>query len=417
MSHYPFYNHYPYTNFEQLNLDALLSEVGSYSRRIGDLERTAVNHEARISANAENITALANRMTDAENDIDALEGRMDTAESDIDALEGRMDTAESDIDGCQGDISDIEDDINEIRSDISDLGGLATQVQRNTNDIQGIDSRVTTLEGHSVVANAGGSTSAVLSTLEVDGVNYEVPQSGGGGGGSTVIPNASGTSQGDLHTIGIDGYIYNIPTGVDTSDMIAEEYDPAQSYIAGDVRIHDDHLYICIAPTSGAWDSSKWTRTTCVSIANDAKDTAEDIEALYSALGTAYEDVNSGELDTSSSDKDYLPGTRRTLTPGSWLVTFNATFDTHTLGSKQRGLYTYLDVDGVTVAQGGKYMWGSEAINDINYANSVSISAVVDVASGDTAQVTPYVRVPVNTGSGSYEVSVRVGYVCIKPRS
>lgn len=431
MSHYPFYNRYPYTNFEQLNLDALLSEVGSYSRRIEDLERTAVNHEARISKNAEDIAALAIRMTDAENDIealggrmdtaegdiDALEGRMDTAENDIDALESRMDTAENDIDGCQGDISAITDDIIEIRSDISDLSRLASQVQRNTNDIQGIDSRVTTLEGHSVIANQGGTTSAVLSTLNVDGTNYEVPQ-GGGGGGSTVIPNASGTSQGDLNTIGIDGYIYDIPSGVDTSDLIAADYDPANSYNNGDVVIYDGGLYVCNADNvTGPWDSTKWNSTTCTDIANDAKDTAEDIEALYSALGTAYEDVNTGELDTSSSTKDYLPGTRRTLTPGSWLVTFNATFDTHTLGSKQRGLYTYLDVDGVTIAQGGKYMWGSEAINDINYANSVSISAVVDVAIGNTAQVTPYVRVPVNTGSGSYEVAVRVGYVCIKPRT
>ena len=428
---YPFYDRYPYTNFEQLNLDALLNEVGSYSRRIEDLEQTAINHAARISKNETDIAALANRITDAEGDIealggrmdiaegdiDSLEGRMDTAEGDIDALEGRMDTAENDIDGCQGDISDIKNDILDIRSDITDLSGLASQVQRNTNDIQGLDSRVSTLEGHSVIANQGGATSAVLSTLNVDGTNYEVPQ-GGGGGGSTVIPNASGTSQGDLNTIGIDGYIYDIPTGVDTSDLIAETYDPTDYYDTGDIVIYDGDLYRAIEDSiTGAWDSSKWVTTTIAEECASATDTAAAIYNLYADLGTAYEDTNSGELETSSSTKDYLPGTRRTLTPGSWLVTFNATFDTHTLGSKQRGLYTYLDVDGVTIAQGGKYMWGSEAINDIKYANSVSISAVVDVASGDTAQVTPYVRVPVNTGSGSYEVSVRVGYVCIKPRT
>ena len=430
-SGYPFYDRYPYTNFEQLNLDALLREVGSYSRRIEDLERTAVNHNSRITQNEEDIAALKDRMDDAEADIDALElradgfdddiagikDRLDTAENDIDALEGRMDTAEGDISNIKGDITDITGDIVDIKADITDLGNLATQVQRNTNDISGLDTRVTNLEGHSVIANQGGTTSATLSTLNVDGVNYAVPQ-GGGGGGSTVIPNASGTSQGDLNTIGIDGYIYDIPSGVDTSPLIAPAYDTTHIYDTGDLVIYNGGLYRCLDDSvTGAWDSDKWLDVTIAEEVQGASDTASTVYQMYNALGTAYEDTGSGELETSSSTKSYLPGTRRTLTPGSWLVTFNATFDTHTLGSKQRGLYTYLDVDSVTIAQGGKYMWGSEAITDINYANSVSISAVVDVPTGSTKQVTPYVKVPVNTGSGTYTCGVRVGYVCIKPRT
>lgn len=430
MPRLPFWMRYPYTNFEQLNLDNLLNEVGSYSKRIEDLEQLGVNHENRITALETTVGNLDERLDSAEDDINDLKGRMNTAESSINNinvtlgnLDERLDDAEDKINDIKAKddrqdaaLSAIDSRLDTIEDDITDLGGLASQVQRNTNDIMGIDSRVDSLEDAKVIANPGGTPGRDLTTIRIGSTDYAIPSGGGGGGGTSVTPNPAGTPTDTLNTVDIAGTIYDVPSGVDTSDMIAEEYEPAQSYVPGDVRIHDNYLYKCIAPTSGAWDSTKWARTTCASIAGDADQTAKSVEALYQNLGAFFEDTQSGELDTSSSTRDYLPGTRRTLTPGSWIVTFNATFDTHTLGSKQRGLYTYIDVDGTIVAQGGKYMWGSEAITDIAYANSVSIMALVDVPAESTKVVTPYVRVPVNTGSGEYTVDVRIGYICVKPR-
>ena len=426
---YPFFNKYPYTNLEQLNLDELMRLTGSFDQRLINVETTVADHTVRITSLETDLGALEDRVTEAEGDIDNLQDDLGSLTERVSANETSIGTINGEIDDLQDDISRIDgkdgaqdDEIDSLKTrmsdaegDIQDLSGLASQVQRNSNDIQGLDSRVITLEGAKVTANPGGSPSVNLNTVRIGSTDYAIP-TGGGGGGSSVTPNPTGQATDTLDTVDIDGTIYDIPSGVDTSDMIASEYDPTASYSEGDVVIYNGTLYEATASTTGAWDSSKWTATTCVEIAKAAESTAENIEALYSALGTSYEDTATAELTTSSSAKDYLPGTRRSLTPGAWLVTFNATFDTHELGSKQRGLYTYLDVDGTTIAQGGKYMWGSEAINDINYANSVSISAVVDVPANSTKVVTPYVRVPVNTGSGDYETTVRVGYVCIKPR-
>ena len=427
---YPFFNKYPYTNFEQLNLDKLMELTGSFDQRLLNVETSVADHSVRISALESGLGALEQRVSDAEVSIDGLQDdlgdltqRVSNNENDIGTLfrndqaasnaiqriDGKNAAQDDEIDALKTRMSDAEDDI-------QDLSGLASQVQRNSNDIQGLDSRVITLEGAKVTANPGGSPSVNLNTVRIGSTDYAIP-SGGGGGGSSVTPNPAGAATDTLDKVDIDGTIYDIPSGVDTSDMIASEYDPTASYSEGDVVIHEGTLYEATASTTGAWDSTKWTPTTCVEIAQDAVSTAENIEALYAALGTFYEDTASAELTTSSTTKDYLPGTRRTLTPGSWLITFNATFDTHELGSKQRGLYTYIDKDGTVIAQGGKYMWGSEAITDISYANSVSVSAVVNVPSGSTSVITPQVRVPVNTGSGDYTVDVRVGYVCIKPRT
>lgn len=429
------YNMFPHTCFSFQNLDWLISKYGeqddaikrieesdaAQTERLDGIDETIEGLDGRLTTAEGNISVLQDdtsglgtRLTAAEDDISALDGRLASAEGDITALDGRVDGLDNSVSGLDTRLTTAEGAISDLQSDVSDLSGLATQVQRNTNDISGLDSRVITLEGAKVTANPGGSPSVNLNTIRIGSTDYAVP-SGGGGGGSSVTPNPAGTPTATLDSVDIDGTIYDIPSGVDTSDMIAEEYDPTQNYVPGDIRIHNNVLYECNDNTTGAWDSSKWTATTCAEIAQSAVSTAENIEALYAALGTFYEDTASAELTTSSTTKDYLPGTRRTLTPGSWLITFNATFDTHELGSKQRGLYTYIDKDGAVIAQGGKYMWGSEAITDINYANSVSISAVINVPTGTTSVITPQVRVPVNTGSGDYTVDIRVGYVCIKP--
>lgn len=429
----PWYNMFPHSEYSIRNIDWFIKSWGEYSYRISQLEEsdktqniTIADHETRIadlesfeaditprvetlennvSGLQDAVSQIDNSLTDLENDVEDLESEVSDIDTRLGQTENTVRNIDVRVDYCEEAISDLQ----------SDGTSMSNRIQANTNDITALDSRIDSLESHSVIANAGGATSAVLSTLSVDGTNYEVPQ-GGGGGGSTVIPNASGTPTADLTSLGVDGYVYAIPTGVDTSDLIAEEYEPTATYNTGDAVIYNGNLYTCNEDNvTGAWDGTKWTMTTCTDIANNAKDTAENIEALYSALGSFYEDTASGEDDTSSSTRSYLPGTRRTLTPGSWLITYNASFDTHELGSKQRGLYTYLKAGNDTIAQGGKYMWGSEAITDINYTNSVSISALVNVPSGSTLQITPEYRVPVNTGSGSYEVSVRVSYVCIKP--
>lgn len=431
------WNNLPHSEFSIRNIDWLISKYGEYDYRIGQIEEsdkeqneTLENHEERLTEAESDIVALEMRLTTAEGDIDAVEGRCDSLEttvssatSDIDSLKERMTTAEGDIDAVEGRCGSLESRMTTAEGDIDTVedavSSMYSSVQRNTNDITALDGRVDSLEEHSVIANQGGATSAILSTLAVDGVNYEVPQSGGGGGGSTVIPNASGTPTADLTSLGVDGYVYAIPTGVDTSDLIAEEYDPTDYYDTGDLVIYDGTLYRAIDDSiTGAWDSNKWVETTVAEECQNASSTATSVYNMYADLGTAYERTVAAELDTRASGKDTLPGVNINLTPGSWIVTFNVTFDTHLLGSKQRLINIYVDdSNDNNLAQFGKYMWGSEAITGVLYENSCSLSVVVDVPYGTTKTIYGKVAARVNTGSGSYDVSAKLGAVRIKPYS
>lgn len=435
MAYDNWYNMFPHSEFSIRNIDWLIKKYGEYDYRIGEIEKsdaaqnvTLADHEERIktleddmgdikprvSSLEDNVEHLTDDLAEAESDIADLKEDVADINTGIDTLAGRVSDAETAITNVTNRVSTAENDIDDLESSVS---SMSTQVQMNTNDISALDSRVIDLEGHSVIANRGGATSAILSTLAVDGVNYEVPQSGGGGGGSTVIPNASGTPTADLTSLGVDGYVYSIPTGVDTSDMIAEEYDPTDYYDTGDVVIHNGTLYRAIEDSvTGAWNDNYWVETTVAEECANANSTATSVYNMYADLGTAYERSTSAELDTRASGKDVLPGVNMTLTPGSWIVTFNATFDTHELGSKQRLINIYVDdSNDNNLAQFGKYMWGSEAITGVLYENSCSLSVVVDVPYGTTKTIYGKVATRVNTGSGQYDVTAKLGAVRIKP--
>ena len=257
------YNMFPHTCFSFQNLDWLISKYGeqddairrieesdaAQTERLDGIDTTIEGLDGRLTTAEGNISdlqddtsGLGSRLTAAEDDISALDGRLASAEGDITALDGRVDGLDDSVSGLDTRLTTAEGAISDLQSDISDLSGLATQVQRNTNDISGLDSRVITLEGAKVTANPGGSPSVNLNTIRIGSTDYAVP-SGGGGGGSSVTPNPAGTPTDTLDTVDIDGTIYNVPSGVDTSDMIAAEYDPTASYVAGDVVIYDGALY------------------------------------------------------------------------------------------------------------------------------------------------------------------------------
>lgn len=427
---FPFFNKYPYTNFEQLNLDKLMELVGSFDQRLLEAEASIADHTIRIETLENDLTALTERVTADEADIDALEGRMDTAEGNINSLTNRVTAAEGDIIALNSDIDRIDDKdsaqdeeidrlkdkVSDIEDDIMDLSGLAAQVQRNTNDITGIDSRTEVLEAHKVTANPGGTPTMTLNTVTIGDTDYKIQ--GSGTGGSSVTPNPSGEATAILDKIDIDGTVFDIPSGVDTSDMIADQFSELLEYNKGDIIIYNNTLYECLEDgTTGPFNINDWMATTIAEVASKAENTAERIESLYENLGTTIVKDTASTINTGTN-KIVIPAVALDLTPGAWLVNINVSFDTRKLGSKQRGLYVYLDDEnGENIAQNSKYMWGTEAITSINTANSVSFSAIVDVpADTEHYRTNIALKVPTNTGSGTVDAYCRVAATIVKPK-
>ncbi len=55
-----------------------------------------------------------------------------------------------------------------------------------------------------------------------------------------------------------------VGSGTAVANVVAPEYTSGRPYAVGDIVIHDGYLYVCYTaiPSSGAWDITKWIRTT-----------------------------------------------------------------------------------------------------------------------------------------------------------
>lgn len=132
---------YPFTNYEQLNIDFLLektagldSRITSNTERITTLEGRTDIIENRLDGHDADIGDLKRRMTTAEGDIDSLEDRMGTAEGtiadhtiDINDLKNRMGTAEGDIVTIKGDIVTINGQVLNLITECDEIIKLIAQ--------------------------------------------------------------------------------------------------------------------------------------------------------------------------------------------------------------------------------------------------------------------------------------------------
>ena len=194
----PFHNRYPYTNFEQLNLDWLMNTVGSFESRVdaveskvSELDTKVDTFDDRITQNTDDIAGIKTRLDDDESDLDGLKDRMTTAEGNITSLTGRVDDHDDDIADLKNRMTGAEGDIDQLQID---LGNLESDVE----------------EIPIVTANPGGTVTGSLTTLKIGDIIYQIT-GGGGGQGTEVIANPSGTAVADLNTVSIAGIIYDIP--------------------------------------------------------------------------------------------------------------------------------------------------------------------------------------------------------------
>ena len=379
MAHFPFLARYPYTNFEQINLDYLLNETSKFSKRVEDLETITANHEIRIGTLETNVEDLTGRVGTLETDVGDLKERMTEAEGDIDDLETdvgnlkeRMTEAEGDIDDLEIDVGNLKERMTEAEGDISaiegDIVNINNKDQAQDNDIDALDLRISSLEGHSVVANPGG-TGANLNTLAVDNVTYVIP-SGGGGSGTTVTANPAGVLPTDpeLSALGIDALNYRIP--VTASDKAAIE----NSIDALEDKVEDLEEAVLDIDTRIGTIIQKTCNSTV--IANFAAPEANEVV----------------ELDGNYSGNNPYDSTI-TLNPGVYLLTFEADYDTTIYGSNARYLGGYIrnKTTHEILARGKFSVFGNERAM-ITQAASINCMTAVVVPEGETLTIVAAVR-------------------------
>lgn len=73
---------------------------------------------------------------------------------------------------------------------------------------------------------------------------------------------------------------------------LAEPYDVASSYIVGQTCNYKGQIYVCLSPTSGTWDSTKWNAVTLsesVLSTDDYLELANLMASAYSTSATYFE--------------------------------------------------------------------------------------------------------------------------------
>lgn len=324
----PFFNKYPYTNFEQLNLDYILTETAKFSHRVEVLEEKVEDHETRLSSAEEDIKTLEERANDIEERLDVVETDITTIKDDISGLETRVAANETEISGIKTRLTGDEANISALQNETSnqdvrittlenqmqtaqgDIVALEGKNQAQDNDITALGIRISGLEEHTVVANPGG-TGANLNTISVDGTTYVIPSGGGGGSGTTVTANPAGVlpSDPELTALGIDALNYRIPvTAADKAAIESDISDLQQEY-------------------------------------TELSEAVESIVTDIDVIETSFEQpMNHVPVD---NEVFFIPGVlstsnRLTLEPGVYLIEADASINTAAYGSRMRTLGLYV---------------------------------------------------------------------------
>nr|DAI88290.1 MAG TPA: hypothetical protein [Caudoviricetes sp.] len=88
-------------------------------------------------------------------------------------------------------------------------------------------------------------------------------------------------------------------------DDIAPEYNPNESYVAGDLAIHNSLLYICLGATTGNWDSTKWDLTSIAELLANLDLSANNISYDNTTSGLTATDVQGAIDEVNSNLSDY----------------------------------------------------------------------------------------------------------------
>ena len=148
MSTFPLHQ-FPYTDFQDVNLDYILKnfkvfedDIANLKTRMTIAEGSIIELSTHMDTAESNISSLTSRMGTAEGRITNLLSRMSTAESNISSLTTRMGTAENNISSLTGHMGIAESNITTLQSQVS---GWSSMTAKNNGKIDALASAQSTV--------------------------------------------------------------------------------------------------------------------------------------------------------------------------------------------------------------------------------------------------------------------------------
>lgn len=307
----PFCHDYPYTNFEQLNLDKLLNTVSGFDSRITECENKVTEIRADLNTEIENRIAGDNALrADLESETQAriasdnalhgdlesetqariagdesLDTRVTALENSVGNIDDQISGITDNIDGINDRIDDVVDDIGDINTDLTGLHDQVDAIPIVEPNAQGeggttlnsitIDGeRYYVDEGTLVEANPVGTPTGTMNTIKINNDIYNIAGSGGGGSGSTVVVNQQGIPVAPVESLEVDSVLYSVqnlavsPTVTQGSNDVVTSnavYDAIQNMLLNFYPVGS--IYISTANTNpgtlfgGTWETFGTGRT------------------------------------------------------------------------------------------------------------------------------------------------------------
>lgn len=247
------FEHFPYVNFHQANIDWVLERVRYFETQLTAFSSRLTTAEGNISDLQEALRDLDTQLNtleealrdlerDLEHQIDALDSRLDTAETDISHLEEQFDrTRSSQIDT---DLTAAETDIDTLQDQMAgtENSGLLDMIQNNA-----------------LPSYTGGDWDRALRIVNLGGGRYgaawEEPAVVSFATGNITVINATidhCTAIRSGNTVQIDlEATATAAVATDAAYVIISKYRPIGS--AGDL-----HWYIPVSVSDGSWASNAW---------------------------------------------------------------------------------------------------------------------------------------------------------------
>lgn len=119
----PLFEHMPYTNFENLNLDWILKTIKEHEDKIAD-------HESRIDSLEASITTISENITTIEGDITTINNNITNIENEIEQL---------DISGLTQQVNQNSQDISNLQDAIAGLDLTSIWNAIETNDLNSVN--------------------------------------------------------------------------------------------------------------------------------------------------------------------------------------------------------------------------------------------------------------------------------------